>query len=148
MFEMEKSIRQSRVLYFKTVSTPTRCHQGGYSATTTRINTLFLFYHGNQKRAVRISLQKNEVDQSLTSFLYKTTEKAVPCSTLVILRMQTIGLIFENKQVLFCQTKLQVFELQINKNIINMVAYLFLPTKFINRGLQYFPLSATFNFRV
>ena len=32
--------------------------------------------------------------RSVTPFLYKTAEKAVPCYTLVILVMQTIGFLF------------------------------------------------------
>ena len=34
------------------------------------------------------------------SFLNKTAEKTVPCCTLVILGMQTIGFLFEKEQVL------------------------------------------------
>ena len=40
---------------------------------------------------------ENEVTQSVTSYLNKTSEKAVPCCTLVILGMQTIGFVFERE---------------------------------------------------
>ena len=53
-----------------------------------------------QKRADRFPLWKNEVHyvgQSVTLSLNKTAEKAVPCCTLVILGMQTIGFLFEKE---------------------------------------------------
>ena len=40
--------------------------EGGYSATTTRTSTLFLFYHDNK---ISLYRSKNEVGQSVTSFL-------------------------------------------------------------------------------
>ena len=37
---------------------------------------------------------KNEVGQSVTSYLNKTAEKAIPCCNLVILGMNTICILF------------------------------------------------------
>ena len=50
-----------------------------------------------QNRADRFLLKKNEVGQSVTSYLNKTAEKAVPCCTLVVLGMQTICIFFKKE---------------------------------------------------
>ena len=54
-------------------------HRGGYLATTTRTNTLFLFYQMQQNRTDRFPLYKNEVGRSVSPFFYNCWES---CSLL------------------------------------------------------------------
>ena len=64
-------------------------HRGDYTATITRTNL-----PRKKNRVDRFPLKKNKVGRSVTSFLNKNGEIAVPFRTIVILRMQTIGFLF------------------------------------------------------
>ena len=71
LFEIEKAF------VFQT----TFRHRGGSSATTTRTSTLFLFYHGNEIELIVVLYRSCDV----------ILKQAVPCCTLLIVGMQTIG---------------------------------------------------------
>ena len=96
------------------------------------LRRLFCNNHENN-RADHFPLQKNEVGQSVTSFLNRTAEKAVHCCTLMILGMQTIGFL----QVLFFSSQTLckcLYYILIRLSAINIVDYLFLSTECFNRG--------------
>ena len=92
-----------------------------------RTSTLFLFYYGNKIQLIVFLYRRTKQ----TSFLYNPAEKAVLCCTFVILRIQTIGFLFEKKQVSFNKS---LFYILIELSAINTIAYLFLLTKCFNGG--------------
>ena len=50
-----------------------------------------------ENRVDLFHLLKNEVGRSVMSFLNKAAYRVGPCSTVVILEMQTIGFLFEKE---------------------------------------------------
>ena len=78
MLFKQKSQGVSQSIWISNISTPRRLFFNNHK------NKYFISILPQQKqRANHFPLQKNEVGRSVTSFLYKTVEKAVPCCTLL-----------------------------------------------------------------
>ena len=88
LFEIEISKRQPRFLYFKQ-------HFDTEEVILQQPREQVLYFYSTT------ATKKNEVGQSVTSYLNKTAKKAVPRCTLVLFGMQTIGFLFEKEYVLF-----------------------------------------------
>ena len=73
MFEIQKSLLTPRLFYFKQ-----HLFTSEVILQQPREQALYFYSTTAIKRADRFPLKKNEVGQSLTSFLNKTAEKVVP----------------------------------------------------------------------
>ena len=97
LFEIEKP----RLLYFKQHFSTSKV-----ILQQPREQVLYFYssMYGNKIELIVFSLQRNELGQSVMSFLInKTSEKAVPCCTLMIVGMQMISFqVTRVTQVTYC----------------------------------------------